>query len=240
MTLFRKWRDYSYADQRSRVRRLKTLALKVAVVAAAYVILINVFFPVLQMQSAAMAPSLQRGDRFVCWSFALRHAFGLHSGTPVQRGDVVLVNRSDNNNIFAVTVLDKLLRFFTIGKLGLPFNQNKEFLKRVVGLPGDSVSIQHYVVRVREKNSRYTLTEYEVAGDRHYEVRIPERGTLWDNSVPFSGNIEPLTLGPDEWFVLSDDRSNTNDSRTWGPIQSKNLEAVALFRYWPLSRLGAP
>ena len=63
---------------------------------------------------------------------------------------------------------------------------------------------------------------------------------LWDSSLPFSGNMDPIILGDNECFVISDDRSNTNDSRTWGPVQINNISGKALFRYWPLNRLGRP
>jgi signal peptidase I len=52
--------------------------------------------------------------------------------------------------------------------------------------------------------------------------------------------MEPILLGADECFVVSDDRSNTNDSRTWGPIPVKSVTGMLVFRYWPPARLGAP
>jgi len=50
--------------------------------------------------------------------------------------------------------------------------------------------------------------------------------------------MERRVLGEDECFVLSDDRSNTNDSRTWGPIPVSSVTGRALLRYWPLTRAG--
>jgi signal peptidase I len=52
--------------------------------------------------------------------------------------------------------------------------------------------------------------------------------------------MERIVLGEDECFVLSDDRRNTNDSRTWGPIPLDFIAGKALFRYGPLTRLGWP
>jgi signal peptidase I len=63
---------------------------------------------------------------------------------------------------------------------------------------------------------------------------------LWDESLPFSGNMDRIVLGENECFVLSDDRSNTNDSRTWGPVSLDIIVGKALFRYWPLNRIGLP
>jgi signal peptidase I len=49
-----------------------------------------------------------------------------------------------------------------------------------------------------------------------------------------------MVLGEGEYFVLSDDRSNTNDSRTWGAVPIDFIAGKALFRYWPVTRLGRP
>jgi signal peptidase I len=61
---------------------------------------------------------------------------------------------------------------------------------------------------------------------------------LWDTSIPFSGNMDRIILGEDECFVVSDDRSNTNDSRTWGPVSADRITGKAVFRYWPFTRIG--
>jgi signal peptidase I len=92
---------------------------------------------------------------------------------------------------------------------------------------------------VKPRGELYSFTEFEL-WDRPYEVTIPQVPALWDESLPFSGTMERIVLGPGECFVLSDDRSNTNDSRSWGPVPVKLVAGKALFRYWPLTRLGRP
>jgi signal peptidase I len=49
--------------------------------------------------------------------------------------------------------------------------------------------------------------------------------------------MKELTLGEDEYFVLSDDRADTNDSRTWGPLPAACLKGRALLIYWPPNRI---
>ena len=71
-------------------------------------------------------------------------------------------------------------------------------------------------------------------------TNIPHLPLLWDSSLPFSGNLDPVILGSNEVFLLADDRTASNDSRTWGPIPVSNLRGKALFRYWPFTRLGRP
>jgi signal peptidase I len=95
----------------------------------------------------------------------------------------------------------------------------------------------NFVIRVRVKGSAYSLTEFEVT-EVDYTLNIPNIPALWDSSLPFSGNMERIVLGENECFVLSDDRSNTNDSRTWGPVPLNNISGRALFRYWPFTRIG--
>jgi signal peptidase I len=99
--------------------------------------------------------------------------------------------------------------------------------------------MDNYVVRVKIKGSEYSLTEFEVT-EQDYTPDIPQMPALWDSSLPFSGDMDTIVLGDNECFVLSDDRSNTNDSRTWGPVPIKNIAGKALFRYWPFTRLGRP
>jgi signal peptidase I len=111
------------------------------------------------------------------------------------------------------------------------------FVKRVIGLPGDEVLMTNFIIRVKAKESLYSLTEFEVT-ENDYTPTIPVIPALWDSSLPFSGNMDRIVLGENECFVLSDDRSNTNDSRTWGPVPIKNITGKALLCYWPLSRLG--
>jgi signal peptidase I len=97
----------------------------------------------------------------------------------------------------------------------------------------------NFVFRVKPSGDSYRLTEFELS-DILYEVAIPHVPALWDEAIPFSGNMDRIVLGEDECFVISDDRSNTNDSRTWGPVSVDLITGRALFRYWPLTRIGMP
>jgi signal peptidase I len=109
----------------------------------------------------------------------------------------------------------------------------------VIGLPGDEISMTNFVFRVKPQGSSYSLTEFELA-DKPYNPAIPQVSALWDESIPFSGSMDRLVLGPDECFVVSDDRGNTNDSRTWGPVSTSLITARAVFRFWPVSKIGRP
>jgi signal peptidase I len=241
--MFNKWKKYSYADQKTYALRFRILVLKIVLVISGYIILTTAFFPMIVMESASMSPSIQAGDRFVFFAFGARNLaedFRVFEGLPFKRGDIVTVNLAEGETGFLHTAVDKLLRFFTAGKAGLRGKQNRVFMKRVIGLPGDEISMVNFVLQVRPAGGSYTYTEYELSEKRHYEIDIPQLPAIWNESIPFSGNMPKRTLGENDCFVLSDDRANTNDSRTWGPVHTRALTGKALFRYWPLSRAGTP
>jgi signal peptidase I len=137
------------------------------------------------------------------------------------------------------TVLDGVVRFCTLQRISLFPKEDTIFVKRVIALPGDTVSLNNFVVRVKPAGENYEYTESELS-DRDYVPGIPQVSLLWDESIPFSSSMEPVTLKADECFVLSDDRSNTNDSRSWGPVPASSIAGRALVRYWPLTRIGLP
>jgi signal peptidase I len=240
--MLNKWGRYSYAEQKNRMTRVRLVVFKIAIVITAYILLTNVFFPTAVMESSSMQPSIYSGDRFIFSAFNLYRIFPdlSQTGVPYQYGSIVMVNliEKKENNFFA-NVLDVLVRFFTAGKIGYPGKNENIFIKRLIGLPGDEISMTNYVIKVRPVGYPYSLTEYEVS-DKHYQLNIPQVPALWDEAVPFSGNMAPVVLDEGECFVLSDDRNNTNDSRTWGPLDIKDIEGVALFRYWPIHRIGLP
>jgi signal peptidase I len=240
----RKSARFSYAEQKSKRHRLLRVLLWVLVFLLIYNALCSFFFSVRVLENDTMRPGLRPGDRFVLSSFSLHNlleARGLPGSKPsLKRGNIVLVDMSlgERNNILT-TVLDGVLRFFTAQRISLTNREEHFFMKRVIALPGDEVSMTNFVIRIRPRGQPYTLTEYEVS-DRDYVLDIPQIPALWDDSIPFSGNMDRIILGEDECFVLSDDRSNTNDSRTWGPIPVHKLAGRVLFRYWPPNRLGRP
>jgi signal peptidase I len=96
---------------------------------------------------------------------------------------------------------------------------SQTFVKRVVGGPGDRISIVGgHVIRngKREKDSYI-----EPCGD--------------DSSCSFPKTI---TVPPDHYFMMGDNRGASDDSRFWGPIPAKWVIGVAFFTYWPPDRIG--
>jgi signal peptidase I len=96
-----------------------------------------------------------------------------------------------------------------------PRDPSRDFIKRVIGVPGDTVSIREGVVTVNG-----------VALEERY-INGGARGDMPEEVVP-----------PRNYFVLGDNRANSSDSRTWGYVPEENIIGKAMLSYWPLSELG--
>ncbi|QQO07976.1 signal peptidase I [Breznakiella homolactica] len=241
--MFNKWRKYSYAAQKQQRHKLLWVFLWIVLVFIVFSFLSNFIFSMRVLENETMRPGLHSGDRFIVSSYGFHRLFpDIRDRSPVKRGAIVIIDASlqQDQGILYKTG-DTLVRFFTAQRAGLGQSNRDEnsFVKRVIGLPGDEISMENFVLRVKPAGDVYGLTEFEVA-QKPYDLFIPQVPSLWDVSLPFSGTMEPMLLGVNEYFVLSDDRSNTNDSRTWGPIPFEVFSGRVLFRYWPFSRLGPP
>ena len=194
------------------------------------------------LDNDSMQPSLHAGDFMLFSSYKLHNLFdGEAADEPAfTRGSIVLVDMGLKNDTSLLSdILDGLVRLLTVQRVS-PYGRGEDlYVKRVLALPGDEVSMTNFVLRVKPSGRSYSLTEFEVS-EREYNVNIPQVPAIWDESLPLSGNMASFVLGYNECFVLSDDRSTTNDSRTWGAVPSKCIAGKALFRYWPPNSLGTP
>ncbi|MDR0597949.1 MAG: signal peptidase I [Treponema sp.] len=242
--MFNKWRKYSYAAQKNQRHKIWWGLAWFLVFFVVYFALTTFVFSMRVLENDTMQPGLRAGDRLIVSSNKIHSFFAgkdlLDGELPFRRGSVALVDMSLREDPGIVRgVLDVLLRFFTLQRVSLFDNREHCYIKRIIGLPGDEISMTNFVLRIKPGGENYSLTEFELA-DRPYVPTIPQVPALWDESIPFSGNMDPRVLGENECFVLSDDRSNTNDSRTWGPLPVNLVVGQILFRYWPLPALGRP
>jgi signal peptidase I len=95
------------------------------------------------------------------------------------------------------------------------WGDGKDYIKRVIGLPGERISIHDEQVFVDD-------TEL----DEPYLDQVT-RDTVSD-----------VTLGPDEYYVLGDNRGNSADSRYYGPLSKDHLVGTAFLSLWPPSEFG--
>jgi signal peptidase I len=202
-----------------------------------YSLATGLFFSNMVLENDTMKPGMVAGDRFIFSSYTLNHLF--MDKLPFRRGQVVLVDRSAGERRITKTILDAMVRFGTLQRISLFNREDTVFVKRVLALPGDTVSIDNFVLRIKPAGQDYEFTEFELS-EKDYIPDLPQVSLLWDESIPFSDSMDSITLGEGQCFVLSDDRSNTNDSRSWGPVPSDAIVGRALLRYWPLVRIGVP
>ena len=242
--MFNKSLQYSVAAQKRERYKLLRVVFTLLVLFLLYNAVHTFLFSVWVIRNDSMQPGLQRGDRFIVVSSALPFMFsdlrGANGSIPYNRGSIVLIDKSRNEdrNMLMVAA-DSFVRFFTAQQASLFGAGDRLYMKRLVGLPGDEVSMTNFVMRVRPAGTTFALTEFELS-NRPYYPTIPQVPALWDMTLPLSGNMESMLLDLGKCFVVSDDRSNTVDSRTWGPVNTRAIIGRPVFRFWPLSRIGFP
>ena len=98
-----------------------------------------------------------------------------------------------------------------------PRDPSVSFIKRVIGLPGDSVELRNGALYV---NGRLTIESYLKPQFRDDETR------------------PPVQVSKGHYYVLGDHRNSSNDSRNWGEVPEKYIYGKAFFRFWPLGKAG--
>ena len=98
-----------------------------------------------------------------------------------------------------------------------PYDPSQSYIKRIIGLPGDTVEILDGTVLVdgRKLDEPYVPPEYR-------------------DHVSIAKEVVPK----DHYFVLGDHRSSSNDSRVWGFVERKEIYGKAVFVYWPPDKIG--
>jgi len=99
-----------------------------------------------------------------------------------------------------------------------PLDRSKSFIKRVVGLPGETIEIRagHVYANGKELPDQFVPSIY-LDDSTYMPRRIPD----------------------DEYFVMGDHRDSSNDSRVFGPVARPYIYGKAVFAYWPVDHFGS-
>ena len=108
-------------------------------------------------------------------------------------------------------------RFGEIIVFRFPGEPQRDFVKRVIGLPGEEVAIVD--------------GQLVIDGETYIEPYLNR-----DSSY----NMAPQKMKEREYFVMGDNRAHSNDSRNWGPVPEENLVGKVWLIYWPFSQMGVP
>lgn len=156
----------------------------------------TVLFQAFYIPSASMRPTLREQDRVV----VNKVSYSVHD---VHRKDIVVFERPPGVD-----------------------PKNKDLIKRVIGLPGETVSLREGRVLI---NGQALDEPYTAPGSRSDPLHFS------DCRVDLS---KPLVIPKGDVFVMGDNRLQSLDSRCFGPIPTKLIVGRAFVRVWPFSRLG--
>lgn len=134
-----------------------------------------------------------------------------------------MLSHGDNLIVDKITYRFKDPQRFDIIVFPFKYKENTYYIKRIIGLPGETVQID-------EKGNIYINGE-----------TLPEnygREIIKQEYIGIAA--EPIVLGEDEYFVMGDNRNNSTDSRTEivGNIKREDIIGRAWVRIWPFSRIG--
>ena len=171
-------------------RKIFTDNARLVIVALAIALVVRFFIAEPRyIPSPSMMPTLAVGDRLLVEKVSYR----LHSP---HRGDIVVFEPPPQLQEYG-------------------YSARQAFIKRVIGLPGETVKVSQGQVFVNSQ----PLAESYILEAPEYEmptVRVP----------------------PSSLFVMGDNRNDSNDSHVWGFLPAKNAIGQAAFRFWPLDKIG--
>jgi len=171
--------------------------------------LVQAFF----IPSESMLPTLKVGDRVLVNKLVYRFR-------KPHRGEIIVFiaehdNKNKDHNFFQ-KIADQITE-----SLGIAKPPGTDFIKRVIGLPGETLEMKDAVVTITEPDGK--------------KVKLDEPYVKNKDTQPFG----PTTVPPNTYFVMGDNRTNSADSRTrLGPIKRSDVIGKAFIRVWPPQRIA--
>ena len=210
--------------------QLSTLLLAVAIALTIRVFVIEPF----RIPSESMLPTLLIGDHL----FVNKFTYGakvpftdirLPGFREPERGDVVVfvVARELNRGMPRIYPADK--------RPDLP---RDDFVKRIVGLPGDRMEVRNNRVYVNDRLVEMSESEGVFQDDSGHGLAIQrerlegcDHAVLDDPAIP-GQRRSPVVVPPGRYFVMGDNRDHSNDSRIWGTVRFEEIRGPAFILYW--------
>lgn len=121
-----------------------------------------------------------------------------------------------------IVLMHKKPKRFDIVTLDSHDEEEKIYIKRVIGLPGEHLIFQD--------------GKLWVDGKEYQEPYLDKKLVFDNNGRTLTGNFE-VDVPKDSYFVLGDNRGNSRDSRVLGSISKKDIDGVFVWRFWPLNRV---
>ena len=181
------------------------VALAVAILVKTFVI--QAFY----IPSESMVPTLEVGDRVFVSKF-------MFDGGDVARGDVIVFENPNPGELPDRSGVSSVLHWLGEG-IGLAQPENEDFIKRVIGLPGETIEIKENVVYI--------------------EGEPLDEPYLTEEARSSNGDLEPTTVPDGEVFVMGDNRGNSADSRYGlGTVPLDRVIGKAFVLIWPPSHVG--
>ena len=180
------------------------------------------------MAAEAVKPWWRETIETVIWAFVLAmiirtfivQAFWIPSGSMIptlEVGDRVLVAKFWNWFVEPSRGSIYVFRY--------PVDHERDFVKRVIAVPGDTVDIKDGIVYINNIPTQEPYIKYH----DHFTMRKT-------NIFP----TVPFKVPEGKYFMLGDNRPNSQDGRFWGFVSTEDLRGPVFLRYWPLNRIGIP
>ena len=201
-----------------------------------------------RVDSGSMLPTLQERDRILTAPLVYGAKLPLFKKRfpgfdRPKRGDIVVViDPAYPHRSLLIRTVETVFNFISLQKGSIIRDAGggkapRFIVKRIVGLPGDTVKISAYSAHIKPPGSAVFYEEHELI-EPAYTIRRLPLPEGWKDEYPLSGNLSGITLGKTEYFLLGDNRSASSDSRSWGPIEEDRILGKAIVRYWPLRSSG--
>ena len=198
------------SDQKKRKKKARSFWLEAPVlIIVAFILALAikaVAFAPFYIPSGSMRPTLQEGDRILVNKISYR----LHDPG---RGDVVVFEQGDIGN---PNFLRRIWNTVSEG-LGRPPEGSRDLVKRVIGLPAETIEVRTDGVYV---NGAKLNEPWLRAGINMGITKAPQ------------------VIPAGHYFVMGDNRANSSDSRVFGPVPEREIVGKAMFLVWPPSRIG--